>query len=261
MIDIHTHIIYEIDDGASSLEEAKSMIEMAMKSGTKRMIATSHYIPDTYKYSKETYLERFEVLNEWVKSKKLDMILYVGNEVYLDSDGLEGLRDKKCFTINNGKYVLVELTNFVKLDKLNEMLGLVDSLGYKAVIAHIERVRWVLEDIEVIKKWHIQGFVFQMNASSLLKRKYKDDYKSAHKLLKEGLVHIIASDGHRVNFRKPEIREAYEYVQNTLGERAAKLLFEENPQGLLDDLKLSSLREKKMHKCYTFKRIFKFKRR
>jgi protein-tyrosine phosphatase len=257
MIDIHTHIIYGIDDGARTLKEAQEMIRLAVADGSTHMVATSHYARDVFHYTSVEYHSRLEELNIWCKNEDIEMTIYSGNEFYLNFEDLKGLKDKKCLTINNSNYLLVEVSNLFKISKIEEMLEIVEHMGYKIIIAHIERLKWVLDDFKMIEEWYSRGYLFQINATSILRKDYKENYKSAHKLIKHGYVHMIASDGHRENRRQPLLKDAYEYIANILGNEAAELLFVSNPFDMTYDKEIKGLREHKLHNNFTIMKLFK----
>jgi len=257
MIDIHTHIVFGVDDGARDFDETKEMIRMAMSDGTTKMVGTSHFEREAFKYPMKDYFNHLDAINKWCKEEGLDFEVLTGHEFFIEPNSLKQLSDSKCLSINNTKYLLVEVANFVKIQKLEEMLGLVENMGYKIIIAHTERVKWVLEDFHIIKEWYNKGYKFQINAISLLRKDYKENYKSAHRLLKNGYVHVIASDGHRKDRRKPNLKKAYEYVQSAYSEEAAKLLFISNPTNIINGIDIEGLIKYKLYKKYTVKKLFK----
>jgi len=257
MIDIHTHIVFGVDDGARDFEESKEMIRIAMADGTTKMVATSHFEREAFKYPMEDYHKNFDEINKWCKEEGLDFEILTGHEFFLEPNALKRLSAKECLSINKTKYLLVELSNYVKFDKLEEMLDLVSNMGYQIIIAHTERVKWVLEDFNIIKDWYDKGYNFQINAISLLRKDYKENYKSAHKLLKNGYVHAIASDGHRKDRRKPNLKRAYDYVASCYDVEIAQLLFVNNPSNIINNIDIEGLKEYKSYKKYTFRRLFK----
>lgn len=257
MIDIHTHIVYGVDDGARDFEETKEMIKMAMADGTRKMVATSHFEREAFNYSMEDYFNCVDEINKWCQEEGLDFEVLTGNELFLEPNNLKLLSASKCLSINSTKYLLVELSNYIKIEKLDEMLDLIENMGYKIIIAHTERVKWVLEDFDIIKKWYNKGYKIQINATSLLRKDYKENYKSAHRLLKNGYVHVIASDGHRKDRRKPNLKKAYDYVKSAYSEEAAQLLFVNNPSNIIEGLDIDGLIKYKSYRKYTVKKLFK----
>ncbi len=255
MIDIHSHIIYGIDDGARDFEESVSMMKMAAYAGTHKMIATTHYLPEIFSYSKETYNKRLSKLNDYCKSYELNLEILPGNELFLTPEGIRDVKEGECRTLNNTRYVLVEISNFMKASKADELLGILANNNNKIILAHAERIRYVLEEIDIIKKWFDDGYVFQINGSSLQNKNNKENYQSAHLLMKYGFVHVIASDGHRKNRRRPKLDDSYNYIQRIIGTKGAQLLFVENPYCIINDKEVVGLEETIFNNNYFVKRV------
>jgi len=255
MIDTHAHVIYGIDDGARDFEEACAMLEMAAENGTKAIVATSHYIPETYDYSQEQYKERLNILNGYCLKEGLEIKVYPGNELFLSPENIKDLEVGLCNTYNRSDYVLVEMSNFMKKKQAIELLDIISNNGKKIVLAHAERIRYVLDDFSLIEDWYKKGYIFQVNGSSLLKKKYKENYKSAHKLLSKGFIHMLASDGHRLDRRQPVLLEAYHYIEKILGSEAADLLLEKNPSCIIFNKEAVGLRDTLYIKNYRLKRV------
>jgi len=250
MIDLHAHIVFGIDDGARSFEESKEMIKLAIEHGTSIMVATSHFIPETFPYAQALYFERLKLLSDWIESENLPFQLVSGNELLLSRSGIKALIDKQCLTINNSHYVLVETASFMQLIKIEELIDLLIHNGFKPIIAHTERLPWVLEDFKVILEWYENGCIFQVNAESFINKQYKENYKSAFKLLKNGLVHIIASDGHRQNHRQPILSHAYTEILKKTDIEYVEKMFYQNQMRILDDKPIHSFRKIKNNQFF-----------
>lgn len=235
MIDIHSHILYGLDDGARTFEESVEMIQLAYNSGTTKIVATSHYIPDTYPYSKREYEDRLNQLNDWIRRNELKFQILQGNELYLTREGITALISKNCRSINNGRYVLTELSDFMSLSKVEELLDLILQNGFVPVIAHIERLQSVSDDFSILDHWQSKGFVFQINGDSIINKKYKLNHSIAKRMLKLGYVHIVASDGHRKDRRMPVLKDSYDYVCKKYGESYANQIYTLNPERIIND--------------------------
>jgi len=255
MVDIHTHIIFGIDDGARDFEETKTMIKMASESGTTHMVATSHYEHEAYPYDMDVYFTHLKMIQEWCESEKINMTVVPGNEFFLDASVIKDVKNKVCNSINNSNYILVEISNFMQFNKIEEMLDLIANMDYKIVIAHVERLKWVLEDFSVIEEWYKKGYGFQVNVSSILNKKYRENYQSAHKLLRKGMIHAVASDGHRMDRRLPILSEGKEYIEKLYDNKTAELLFVSNPMNILENKDIKGLREHRFYKKHTLKNL------
>ena len=148
MIDIHTHILPLVDDGATSFEMAIQMIKQEVNDGVKTIFLTPHYVKNTeFDIDLEIINKTFEELKEKVKELELDVELILGREVYF-RDNL----DYDLYTLNNSKYILVEFPMKSYFD-IEEAIYNLNVSGYKPIIAHIERYDYIksVEDVKKIK--------------------------------------------------------------------------------------------------------------
>lgn len=255
MIDIHTHIIYGIDDGAKDFDESIEMIRMAADTGTRKMIATSHYMQDTFPYELDEYFRKLDELNAYCLEHRIPMTIYKGHELFLSPENIKDVETGKVNTLGDTDYILVEVSSFMNVDKAEELMDILSNNGKKIIIAHVERLDIVLSDFNTIQRWYDKGYAFQINKSSILRKDYKENYLSAHRLLAKGMVHIIASDGHRHNKRRPLLDEVHDYLVKTLGQDGANLLLKKNPDYLLQGHQMVGLHETIYNKKYRLRRL------
>ncbi|HCX03101.1 MAG TPA: hypothetical protein DHM42_01340 [Clostridiales bacterium] len=107
MIDIHNHIIWDVDDGAKSLEESIEMAKIAEEDGIHKIIATPHYMEDSYCAKKEEIQFKINVLNESIKKEKINIEILEGHEVFLTVDIIDKIQENEVMTLNNSKYILI----------------------------------------------------------------------------------------------------------------------------------------------------------
>ena len=197
MFDIHTHIIPNIDDGSSSLEDSILMIEDSIKQGIKNIILTPHFDIYGMKCDVDTnYKNEFIKFKEEVAKRNLDVNLYLGNEIYYTKGIYKLLREGKIYSLGDTNKVLIELDFVNKIDNFEEMLYEFKVENYQVVIAHAERYNY--SNFKLVREWKKLGALIQVNASSFYA--YKKIKKLAQKLLKANLIDYIASDVH--SFRK-----------------------------------------------------------
>ena len=189
MLDIHTHILPNVDDGSKSLEESIELLRSEVNNGVTTVILTPHQNA------------RIKTKNELIKrflefKKEIDFIdLYLGSEIYYYDDLIADLVNDRVLTINNSKYVLVEFSTRTETNIADIVYEIVLK-GFKPIIAHIERYPYLtLENYLAIKN---NGGLIQINASS-----YEDKYfkKKTKILLKNKLVDFVASDCHNTKTR------------------------------------------------------------
>ncbi len=200
MKDLHSHILMEIDDGARSLDESIEILKKAQKEGITEIVLTPHYIKDTlYNANNRKKKTLMNKLLTRIQDEKINIKLYLGNEVFLDKDIIALIRDKKIMTINNTRYILVELpmTNEL-INALDIMFELVRH-GYIPILAHPERYTYIQKDIKKIDRFLEVGVLLQGNYLSLYGKYGRNAAKTLKKLLQAHKIHILASDIHRSN--------------------------------------------------------------
>ncbi|RKZ23495.1 hypothetical protein DRQ18_00395 [bacterium] len=216
IIDIHVHILPEVDDGSPSLEESLKMLENAEEEGIVEMLCVSHYIKGLYEPAKSTLEKLTRELQPHTRIK-----LHPGFEVMADPDFSE--EEYRKFSINE-TYLLLEFPHF----SLNPVvLEIFKKMNLSVVLVHVERYPSFIKNLALMQELKKHNFLFQLNAGSLLEN------PSFISLVKNGIIDIIASDAH--SFRPFNMRRAYEMVKKKLGLWKARELFYENPKKILKE--------------------------
>lgn len=229
-IDIHSHIIYDVDDGSKDFETTKEALKNIKKYNIQKIVCTPHFeafCNDSY----DKLINNFKFMKKGFKSHDVD--IYLGFEFKLNYENI-GILKSSNYT---RKYILVELDRHETLpsDVIIEMLGEVNDLGYKIIFAHPEFYK-NYRKIKFIKQLRENDIIIQIDGTSLLK-KYtnKKIYRFSKKLVKKGLVDIVASDYHDNKNRSYESFEmSYNFVKSKYGEELANELFYENPKIIID---------------------------
>lgn len=195
MIDIHSHILYGIDDGARSKEEAIELLKNQEKLGFTEIILTPHYIENT------EYEASVEMKKELIKEleKETNIKLYIGNEVYFSDKTIQSLDKKKLSTLNDSRYLLIELPMSSKIKDLEEMIFDLTVNKIVPIIAHPERYSYVQENIKYLDNLKEMGVLFQINYGSLIGKYGRNCEKTAKKLLKKNYISFIGTDIHRID--------------------------------------------------------------
>ena len=193
MIDIHCHILYGIDDGARTKQEAIDLLKQQKELGFNEIVLTPHYIENT---EFEATIEKKEELIKELE-EETDVKLYIGNEVYF-SDKTINLLDKVS-TLNNSKYLLIELPMSSKIKDLEEMIFDLTVNKIVPIIAHPERYSYVQDDIKYLDHLKELGVLFQVNYGSLIGKYGKKCEKTAKKLLKKNYISFMGTDIHRID--------------------------------------------------------------
>jgi protein-tyrosine phosphatase len=196
VIDIHSHIIFGVDDGARDIDESIKMIEAAIKEGIHSIIATPHFhnhILDT-----NTTHDNFRALVE--RTKDMEVNLGLGFEITLNPLIKNAISLIKNHKLNKTEYILVESPYFIFNEKSFDLLDLLSINGFKLIIAHPERNLGYLKNKKLFQKIKESGYFIQVNVGSLTGFYGKKVKKVAKYLIKHRLVDFVASDAHREKF-------------------------------------------------------------
>lgn len=227
MFDTHTHIIPGVDDGVQNMDEALAILKGYEKDGIKGVCLTPHFAMLRGFYEDKAFYEtKFDALKHAVKEEGLEIELYLGSEID-EYDNLEALIER-AHTLNGTQYVLIDFG--MRHANIDEIVYTLSMKGYKTVIAHPERYRYMsLKDWKHIKK---QGALMQVSANHLNKGGGKKSQKMALALLKEDMIDLIASDLHAIKHIH-SMKKAYKFVAKKKGELMAEKLFVQNPKRIL----------------------------
>lgn len=235
MVDIHTHIMPNIDDGPETIEETYEMLKMEIEQGVTDVILTPHAINIPKKRIEfEDYLKSFKVVQNIISTNDLNINIYLGCEIFILDTTYDDLISKRIHTIENSKNILVELPlteimNFKQIE--NTLYNL--SLRYNVILAHAERYHYLrIEDIFKLSKYAD----IQVNSGSILG--IDGDYikRRAFQLLKNKIASYVASDCHSIRSRRPNLKEARVIVEKKYGKDYSDLIFDINPNKLIKDL-------------------------
>ena len=235
MIDIHIHMIPGVDDGSRSLEMSLAMARMAYETGVDHMIVTPHSYPGMYEnYAGERMELKYRSLKEAIKAQGIPLRIYRGMEIFGTEDTVEMLKEKKVWTLNHTRYILIEFGFHEEADYVSGILADCAKEGYKPIVAHPARYSFVQQDPQLIYEWVDKGYGIQLNKDSILGANGKRCQDCALSLLRHGLVHCVASDAHRMGWREPNMDTVTDALEREFGEEYTYMLLEENPGRILD---------------------------
>ena len=231
MIDFHSHILPNVDDGVKSLEQSIELIDEAEKVGFTGIISTSHYIQGYYEDDEE---QRRKILNE-LQGKSPKMKLYLGSEIYSDLEMIKYIKEGKSSTINGSRYVLLEFPlNSEPLFAKKLVYDLL-SENYVPIIAHPERYSYVQENLNFIEELVQMGALLQCNYGSIIGMYGNSAKKTLKKLLKNNLISFLGSDVHRTGQIYPKIPKALKKLRKILSAEELEKLTTLNAQKVLKD--------------------------
>ena len=236
MIDFHAHILPNIDDGSTSMEESINLIKEAEQAGFTGIISTSHYLQNYYECDEK---ERRRILAELANQVKVADAeaempkLYLGSEIYISTDIVELLKEGKASTINGTNYVLFELPMNSKPLFAKEVVYKLIENGYNPIIAHPERYSYVKENIEFVRELKNMGALFQSNYGSVIGMYGGSAKKTLKKLLKEDLISFLGSDVHAVGQIYPKVPKILRKLEKWISPEKLKELTTLNAEEIL----------------------------
>lgn len=236
MIDIHSHILPGVDDGASDLSVALRMLEQAYEAGTHCMVMTPHCnVPGYFRnFNDEDRLRKKMIeFENIVKEEGIPIQLIHGMEVYGSTRTRDYLKEGRLITLNNSRYLLIEFPFQGDADYVTDILEDVLMEGYIPVVAHPERYAYVQEEIGVLDRWIRMGCVTQVNKGSILGRFGSVVEGCAWFLLEHGMVAAVASDAHHYKMRTAVMDETAHVLEDAYDREYARMLLQTNPAGIL----------------------------
>lgn len=235
MIDMHSHIVFDVDDGSDSLEESLAIIKRASKKGIHTMFATSHYIEGSMTAKANAVKDKLEILRSKLKEEHIDVQLLCGHEVFLDHESIDHVKSGKALSLNDSRYILVELPMLNELNNLEDILFDMTIKGYVPIIAHPERYTYVQRDINRIRKWIDSGALLQLNLPSF-HNKYGDvARKTAEEMLKRQMYHFVGSDVHAYKSRALSIDDPLNKVKSLVSNSVYMDMIENNPKKVIQN--------------------------
>ena len=238
MIDIHSHIVFEVDDGPKTIEDSRALLEESYRQGVRTIISTSHRRKGMFETPEAKIEENFKQVQELAKEIADDLTVLYGAEIYYTSDILDKLEQGQIPRLADSQYALIEFSMITPYKEIHTALSNVLRLGVTPVVAHIERYHCLENDEKKVRDLINMGCYTQINSSSVLKPKlfgdtYKFMKKRAQFFLEKDLVHFVASDMHNLDPRPPYMQEAYQIISKKYGESHAEQLFRKNQELLL----------------------------
>ncbi len=230
LIDIHSHVLYGLDDGARTLEDSLAMLRLAQEHGTTAIVATPHANLE-YSYNPELIAQRIEEVSRALGDS---IRIHRGCDFHLSYDNIQdAIANPRKYTINGGPYMLVEFSDLLIFKNTAEIFGRLQEAGMIPIITHPERNGLLRQRLDQIAAWVEAGALNQVTAQSLTGGFGKRAGEFAKLLLERGLVHFLASDGHDCEHRPPRMDQAYTWVLERYGEATAEALCRTNPQAAL----------------------------
>lgn len=235
MIDMHSHILPSIDDGASCIEESVNMIREAYNAGFTAIVSTSHYIEESYNISKHTRIDLINKIENILREENINIQIYNGAEAYIATNLIELIKKDILPTLNNSRYLLMELPMNSQIIKLNQIVYDLKANGIIPIIAHPERYTYVDKKISFLKELYSQGVMFQCNYGSFIGKYGKNAERIMKKLLKEDLVYCLGTDVHRCKSTYIEMPIILKKLEKLIGKSKLNELSNLNPNKIIQN--------------------------
>ena len=229
MIDIHHHLLWGTDDGASNIETSVAMAKMAAADGISHIVCSPH-ANGRYAFEPEKVAEKIADLRRLLDREKIELKLGQGCDFHLSYENiLEAKADPGRFSINGLGYLLVEIPDYGLPRGLTDIFYQLQLASLTPILTHPERNPTLQSDPTRLVDWLKGGLLVQVTAGSVEGRMGKHAERMAHDLLANRWVHFLATDAHNTSSRAPKMHEAFDLVAKKYGPDYAHLLCVSNP--------------------------------
>ena len=235
MIDLHSHILFDVDDGARTLEASLEMLKTAAADGTRRIVATPHQRhPAGYDVAPDLARERLAEVRDAVASEGIEIDVELAAEVHFTESIAEGLADGGLLPYGGGgRHFLLELPVTSIPGNIHEVVFSLQTAGWFPILAHPERNFEVMDRPEIARDLRERGVMLQITAMSITGEFGRKSEKASRKLLKWGAVDLIASDAHHPKRRPPGLARAVKAAAKIVGSDRAERMVTETPDRIL----------------------------
>ncbi|KPL59285.1 tyrosine-protein phosphatase [Rossellomorea vietnamensis] len=234
MIDIHSHILPGIDDGAKTIEDSIDMAKQAVSEGIHTIIATPHHRNGKYDNQKSDILPLVDTVNEAFKRGNVNLTVLPGQECRIYGEILEDYKRDEILPLNqSSQYLFIEFPSSSVPRYAERLLYDIQVEGLTPVIVHPERNAELIERPDKLYKLVKNGAITQLTASSLVGYFGKNIQKFSDQMIQANLTHFLASDAHNIHNRTFKMEEAMDYIEKKYGIDMV-YYFTENAEMLVD---------------------------
>lgn len=255
MVDLHCHILPGLDDGAATMEDSIAMAESAIADGITHVVATPHS-SDHYHFD----FAHVRRLRDELQEKMGDRLkIATGCDFHLNPENVAALRaEARQYCVNQRDYLLLEFNEFSIPPSMDQTLHEIQLAGVQPVVTHPERNGILRARPERLKKWVRQGCFGQVTGGALTGGFGASAQQEALRLIREGLIHFVASDAHNTRNRPLRLQPAYDVVVDQFGQEKARALFQDNPLAAFEGRELPHVPEVEEESPPRRKRFFFF---
>ncbi len=218
MIDLHCHILPDIDDGAKTIEDSVDMARKAVAEGITHILATPHYKNGHWDNEKPEILALVDELQDELDARDIPLTIFPGQEVRINGEIFDDMEQGKVQFIDEGnQYVLIEFPTPTIPEYAESLFFEMQREGVTPVIVHPERNHAILKDPDKLLNLVEKGALAQLTAASYTGAFGKDIQKLSKQLIEADLVHFLASDAHNIGSRSFHMKEAYQKLSKEFG--------------------------------------------
>ena len=234
MIDMHTHILPELDDGARNMEDSLHMAAIAVQSGVHTLVATSHAnTGGVFEYRLKDYMKQLFSFRKALEEEEIPLTVLSGMEIFMTDEVPDMIKEGELLSLNDTDYYLVEFNFGISQEEMDELLDGLMELDIVPIIAHPERYRCVQQSAKGIFYWMEQGCKTQVNRGSIFGRFGESAKRCVDHLLEKRMVTCIASDAHKPYERTTYMADIKDYMERQYSFEYSKKLLYDNPRQIL----------------------------
>ncbi|RKD73635.1 protein-tyrosine phosphatase [Sinobaca qinghaiensis] len=234
MIDLHTHILHGIDDGPKTMEDSVALARSAVEAGVESIVATPHHRNGMFTNSGDMIRSKVQELNDLLEYEEVPLEVKPGQEIRINGDILDELKKGTALTLNDSRYLLIELSSVEVPSYLKRLFYDLQVAGYIPLIAHPERNKTFVSEPGKLFDIVTNGAITQITAEALSGKGGKASQQFCETLIEHNLAHIISSDAHGVDHRPFALAEAYAHIDDVFGPEVSNM-FKENAAAIFDD--------------------------
>lgn len=234
IIDLHSHLIPGVDDGAQTLEDSLKLAKLAVDEGIEHIVLTPHHRNGQFNNYADTVVKQTEELQQAYDNAGIPLTVYPGQEIRLTEYFMDDLFDQKLLSLDGGgKYYLIELPTKRVPSFTKEYLQMMIDQGITPIIAHPERNAEIMKDYSILEEFIEMGCIGQLTAVSYSGMIGEEFLKVARDFIKLGLVQIMSSDVHHIEWRPFNMKSGYERMEQEFGIEKVKE-FKDNARAIIN---------------------------
>lgn len=234
LVDVHCHILPQVDDGAPDMKTALAMLAREYDDGVRAVILTPHFRLRMFENEEEDIVEAYERLCEAAAGRFRDLELYLGCELHSHADIVDSVRGREQFRLAGSDYVLVEFSGADSQEYMRNRLYRLCANSFMPIVAHVERCKCVRDDLRFARRLVDMGVRFQVNADSVAGKDGLKVRRFCRTLMEEGLLYCIGSDAHDLKSRPPRMKECAAWISKKFGSSYMETLMINNPREIIN---------------------------